>query len=283
MLIDEQTSGERKTADDTQVLNIAHRGASGRAPENTLAAYELALDNGADYIEQDVRLTRDGVLVVVHDKILDRTARGPKKNCTGPIVEKTLAQIKTCEVGSWFNEEHPEYAREEYKRLEVPTLEEVFRRYHDRGNFYLDLKEPSVAGEKLLELMGEYDLRKPTKHPRVVVVSSEQNILSKLHALAPSLPLTQAYPDSGSSESTKESLEAARKYAIGINPRKADSNAALIKAAHKRRLGVYPYVVNDRIRMKELMEAGVDGMFTAFPSRLEKMSASIVASNSRHD
>ena len=85
-----------------QVLNVGHRGASGLAPEHTLASYDLALDFGADYIEQDLRMTSDGVLVVLHDEDLDRTTRGPAENCTGPVSEKTLDQIKTCDVGSFY-------------------------------------------------------------------------------------------------------------------------------------------------------------------------------------
>src|SRR5687768_1343082 len=97
------------------IVNVAHRGASGHAPEHTFAAYDLALRMGADYIEQDLHLTKDGVLVVLHDETLDRTARGPVENCSGRVDTKTLAQIKTCDVGSWFA---PEYAGER-----IPTLE----------------------------------------------------------------------------------------------------------------------------------------------------------------
>lgn len=269
----ERTSAGGETSDGAPVLNIAHRGASGKAPENTLAAYDLALNNGADYIEQDVRITRDGVLVVLHDETLDRTAQGPEENCTGLIAEKTLDQIKTCDVGSRFNEEHPRYAREEYEDLEIPTLREVFRRYRDQSNFYVDMKGAPKSGEKLLRLMDEYGLREPNdERRRVIVVSFDRDSLRELHALAPSLPLTQAYPASGSSESVKKSLKATREYAVGINPWKADVNADLVEAAHDQCLEVYPYVVNDEPRIGMLMDAGVDGMFTAFPSRLDKMA-----------
>ena len=98
---------------------MGHRGAAGLAPEHTTASYDLALKLGADYIEQDLRMTKDGILVVIHDEDLDRITRGPAKNCTGPVSEKTLAQIKTCDVGSFFNERYPEYAREEYAGLKI--------------------------------------------------------------------------------------------------------------------------------------------------------------------
>ena len=85
------------------VVNVGHRGASGYAPEHTIASYDLALTLGADYIEQDLQLTKDGVLVALHDPTLNRTARGLSENCAGLVIEKTLAQIKTCDVGTWFN------------------------------------------------------------------------------------------------------------------------------------------------------------------------------------
>ena len=83
-------------------LNIGHRGASGTRPEHTFAAYDRALALGADYIEQDLQVTSDGVLVVLHDGTLNRTVRGPAENCTGAVDTKTLAQIKTCSAGEWF-------------------------------------------------------------------------------------------------------------------------------------------------------------------------------------
>jgi glycerophosphoryl diester phosphodiesterase len=86
---------EAKRQEGDTMLNIGHRGASGYAPEHTLAAYDPAIELGADYIEQDLQMTRDGVLVALHDSTLDRTARGPKENCTGLVSTKTLAQIKT--------------------------------------------------------------------------------------------------------------------------------------------------------------------------------------------
>src|SRR4028119_1977971 len=118
---------DQRSKTDSTVLNVGHRGASGYAPEHTIPAYDLALKMGADYIEQDLQLTKDGVLVVLHDETLDRTARPTAESapgdCTGLVREKTLAQIKTCDVGSWFNEAYPQYARPEYVGLKIPTLE----------------------------------------------------------------------------------------------------------------------------------------------------------------
>ena len=86
---------------------IAHRGASVLAPEHTLAAYDLAIEIGADYLEHDLQLTFDGLLVILHDDTLDRTARGPAENCSGAVADKTLAQLETCDFGTWFTGRDP--------------------------------------------------------------------------------------------------------------------------------------------------------------------------------
>ncbi|HWI08563.1 MAG TPA: glycerophosphodiester phosphodiesterase family protein, partial [Solirubrobacteraceae bacterium] len=100
------------------------RGASGLAPEHTFAAYDLALKQGADYIEQDLQQAADGTLVVIQDATLDRTARGPAENCIGLVVEKTLEQLKTWDLGSWFNEtKNPDDADHVEERL-VALLDE---------------------------------------------------------------------------------------------------------------------------------------------------------------
>ena len=135
-------------------VNIGHRGASGTRPEHTFAAYDRALELGADYIEQDLQVTYDGVLVVLHDTTLNRTVRGPAENCTGAVDTKTLAQIKTCSAGAWFGAE--------WEGEKIPTLEEVFQRYGKTVNYYIETKSPDPEDkmeERLLALLDKYDLR----------------------------------------------------------------------------------------------------------------------------
>ena len=126
---------------DGPVLNIGHRGASAYAPEHTFAAYDLALEQGADYIEIDLQMTADGVLVAMHDKTLNRTADAPEgvpeQYCRGLVSKKTLEQIKMCDAGSWFG---TEYAGEQ-----IPTLEEIFERYGTSVNYYIETKNPDAA------------------------------------------------------------------------------------------------------------------------------------------
>ena len=269
-------SVEETPANET-TLTIGHRGASGYAPEHTFHAYDLALEMDANYIEQDLQLTKDGVLVVLHDETLDRTARGPEENCTGSVIDKTLEQIKTCEVGTWFNEENPEYAREEYVGLELPTLEEVFRRYGSGVDYYIETKNPEEAPgmeEELLRLMGEYGLTGPAAEERQVLIQSfSPDSLRKIHASDPSLPLIRLYKEEEEDSATiGEDLDEARTYAVGIGPSKDDVDRSLVSEAHARSLDVHPYTVNEEQEMEELISLGVDGMFTNFPDLLAELT-----------
>ena len=216
-------------------------------------------------------MTRDGVLVALHDDILDRTARGSGRDCAGPVITKTLEQIETCDVGSWFNEAYPQYAKDEYVGLRICTLEGVFRRYGSGVNYYIETKNPGAAPgmeEELLRLMDEYGLRRPAAERwQVLIQSFSPASLKKIHALDPSLPLIQLY-DEETSEAIRANLDTARAYAVGVGPFKGDVEAQLVKAAHARCLHVHPYTVNEEQEMKALIEGGVDGMFTNFPDRL---------------
>ena len=267
----------KKQASDAPVLNIGHRGASGYAPEHTIPSYDLALKLGADYIEQDLQLTKDGVLVVLHDETLDRTARPTAESqpgdCTGYVRDKTLAQIKTCDVGSWFNKTYPEYDDPDYVGLKIPTLEEVFQRYGTGVNYYIETKNPeSDPGmeEELLRLMDKYGLTKPAeKHWQVLIQSFSPASLQKIHAINPDLPLIQLYSSTETSATIQTQLDLAQTYAVGIGPSKDDVDAALVEEAHARCLDIHPYTVNETAEMQKLIALGADGMFTNFPDRLE--------------
>ena len=236
------------------MLNIGHRGASGYAPEHTFASYDLAIQMGADYIEQDLQMTQDGVLVVMHDETLDRTAlptaESEPGDCTGLVSEHTLAQIKTCEVGSWFNEAYPQYTDPSYVGLELPTLEEVFQRYGTSVNYYIETKNPEAVPcgcmeDELLRLMDEYSLTKPAEeHWQVLIQSFSADSLMKIHEMNSKLPLIQLYSDTETSESIRANLDEVSTYAVGIGPSKTDVDADLVEAAHALCLYVHPYTVN---------------------------------------
>lgn len=123
----------------TSPLIIGHRGASALAPENTLAAFARALDDGANGIELDVRLAKDGVPVVIHDATLRRTGLA-----WGEVAKLTSDQLANENVGSWFNRAQPALARAEFEKQRVPTLLDVFQFLRNRpGVIYVELKTDS--------------------------------------------------------------------------------------------------------------------------------------------
>src|SRR5262249_40218843 len=134
---------EQQTVTAKRPLIIAHRGASGYAPEHTIAGYELAISQGADFVEQDLQVTRDGALVCLHDPDLERTTdvarvfpgratvRDPLGTGTPKqgfyTVDFTLAEIKQLDAGSWFNRANAFAANPSYVNQRVPTMEETIK------------------------------------------------------------------------------------------------------------------------------------------------------------
>ncbi|HET9609491.1 MAG TPA: glycerophosphodiester phosphodiesterase [Acidimicrobiales bacterium] len=250
---------------------IAHRGASAYAPEHTVAAYDLALAQGADYIEQDLQLTADGVLVALHDDTLDRTARGPADSCTGPVTTRTLAQLRECDVGSWFNDAHPDLADPAYVGLRIPTMEEIVERYGPDVRYYVETKSPEAQPgmeQALLDLLDGTGLAGAAGRSRQVLIQSfSADSLRLIHARRPELPLVQLLPV-GPSPVDEAMLDEIRQYAVAIGPSSGNVDAAIVDAAHARCLDVHPYTVDDPDEMGRLLDAGVDGMFTNVPDRL---------------
>jgi glycerophosphoryl diester phosphodiesterase len=246
---------------------IAHRGASAYAPEHTFFAWDLALEMGADYLEQDLQMTADGELVVLHDDTLERTARGPAEDCTGAVQSKTLAQLSNCDVGSWFNDARPGAARPEYAGARVASLREVIERYRGRAGFYIETKQPEQAPgmeEKLVQLLREFDLLDTgddAARPAVFLQSFSPESLLKLRALAPEARLIQLVSRRHVSELPGR-LDEIAGYADGIGPHRLGVDGAVVAAAHSAGLLVHPYTVNAPTEMRRLREAGVDGWFS---------------------
>jgi glycerophosphoryl diester phosphodiesterase len=252
------------------MLVIGHRGASGYAPEHTFESYDLALELGADFIEQDLQMTSDGVLVVLHDETLDRTTGS---RCSGRVIDHTYDDIRDCDAGSWFNAAHPDRARDSYTGARIPRLDEVFERYADRASFYIETKNPEEAPgmeESLLALLDEYDLREPAAREwRVLIQSFSARSLQLIHDLDPSLPLIQLVHERRESQWTLPArLQAIAGYAVGIGPSWRDVDATLAEAAARLCLELHPWTVNEPGRMEEMTRAGVTGMFTDVPDVL---------------
>jgi glycerophosphoryl diester phosphodiesterase len=138
-------------------LIIGHRGTAATAPENTLVSFEQALDAGADGLEFDVHLARDGVPVVIHDDTLRRTAMRP-----GRVADFTSTELTAIDVGTWFNRKFPKRAQPEYAEARIPTLKQVFELAGGRASqLYVELKgaDASKLASPVASLVNEFELK----------------------------------------------------------------------------------------------------------------------------
>lgn len=258
------------------VVNIAHRGASAYAPEHTAASYDLALELGADYIEHDLHMSADGVLVALHDATLERTAWGNGRDARGPVARKSWAELQTCDVGSWFNLAFPHYARPEYEGMKIMSFDQILTRYGNTVRYYVETKAPELypgMEDNLVGLLAEHGLLKPSRLPWPVIVQSFSSAsLAKVHALEPSLPLIQLSLDGG--DLVRRTLPAVARYAAGIGVLTAAVSPVLVEAAHRHELLVHAFTAVEYPEMTGLVELGVDGVFTDHPDRLDDVLSS---------
>lgn len=231
------------------MLTIAHRGASGHAPENTLAAFKKAVFLGATFIETDLQLSRDARFVAIHDDSVDRTTNGK-----GKVHDQTLAALRKLDAGSWFGSE--------FTGERIPTLEEVleFSKKHDVV-FYLELKPAgSWGGEHAL--IGA--LRESGEIPRSVVISFDPAILANLRKIEPTLMTGLLY---------EGQLPKLLGTAIDIGARQIVVRGdlvtpSMIAEAHRQDLQIVCWTVNSPAHIRLLTAAGVDGIMSDYPDRL---------------
>ncbi|WP_432044189.1 glycerophosphodiester phosphodiesterase [Streptomyces cadmiisoli] len=230
---------------------IAHRGASSAAPENTLVSQEIARRGGADFIENDVQPSKDGVPYILHDTTVDRTTDG-----AGPIRSLTSAQLDGLDAGSWF--------APHYKEARVPTLAAQLDDLRTRG------------GDLLLEIKGSHTkaevativdtIRAHGMTGRVFVQSFEVDALRYTYELAPDLPLglLRSNLDADPVALAKELHLAA------YNPQDSaiSKNPSVIADLHKAGVAVMVWTVDSADRWKSLESAGVDAIITNRPTEL---------------
>ncbi len=231
------------------MLVIAHRGASGNAPENALAAFRKAIALGATFIETDLQLSRDARFVAIHDATVNRTTNGQ-----GAVHDMTLADLRKLDAGSWFGSE---FAGER-----IPTLEEIleFSKKNDVV-FYLEIK-PGAAWGGEHALIGA--LRDSGEIPRAVVISFDAAIVLNLRKIEPTLMTGLLYDGQIENPLEKAVEIGARQLAIRgdlVTP-------ALIAQAKKKDLQVVCWTVNHPAHMRMLAAAGVDGIMSDYPDRL---------------
>jgi glycerophosphoryl diester phosphodiesterase len=235
--------------EDSLVLAIAHRGASGYAPENTLAAFRRAVAQGVSFIETDLHLTRDAHFVAIHDETLDRTTTGK-----GAIQQMTLADVRRLDAGSWF--------ASEFMGERVPTLEEIleFAKKNDVV-FYLELKPSGFWGGEHALISA---LRDSGEIARVVIISFDPVILASLRKIDPTVMTGLVF--NGQVEDAFEKTQEIGGRQIAVRGDLVTPN--FLQEAHRRDLQVVCWTINSHAHMRLLVAAGVDGIMSDYPDRL---------------
>jgi glycerophosphoryl diester phosphodiesterase len=232
---------------------IAHRGASGLAPENTLASFRLAMELGAEAVEFDVHQAADKELVVIHDESLRRTAGRPEH-----IRDLSWQELCRFDVGSWFDRR---FAAER-----IPRLEEVMDLLGKEAEAHLELKRGSSCYSGIEGRVVEL-LRRRRALKTCVVSSFDHQALRAVRALEPKARLGYLLGETPIESAWEETQELA---AESLNMSLRQVNAARVSAAHRRRLKVLVYTVDEPADARRLRKMGVDGVFTNFPQLLEK-------------
>jgi glycerophosphoryl diester phosphodiesterase len=275
----------------TKPTLIAHRGASWDAPEHTLAAYELALKYGADFVEPDLQMTKDGVLVCLHDTTLERTTNIAKVfpdratvvdgKKTWPVVEFTLAEIRTLDAGSWKG---PQFVG-----ARVPTFQQMIDAVKGKAGIIPETKAPEVYGrhglnmeKALMEVLKANKLDTPGANPNTPVVIQSFSAAS-LKALRKDygckLPLVYLID---AADTTADGLKAVKQFADGIAPNKTDvlARPEMVTDAHDLGMSVTVWTFrsekngkfkNARDEMRYfLRELRVDALFTDNPDQFPR-------------
>lgn len=231
-----------------KIINWAHRGASGHAPENTRIAFQKALEMGADGIECDLRESRDGELMVFHDPTIRRLT-----GKEGALNRFFSSELKRLDIGSWFS---PAFAGEG-----IVTLKEAVAVLPPPALINLEIK--AASPQKVVDF-----IHRAAISDRVIVSSFDHALLNKVRQLDPALPIGVLIDR----EPWKKAFQlAARLKAVSLNLPSKRADAALMGQAHQEGLKVYLYTVNDPAEMSRFVEIGVDGLFTNYPDRLSRL------------
>lgn len=245
-------------------LVIAHRGASGIAPENTLIAFSKAIEIGVDRIELDLRQTIDGEVVVLHDKTINRTTNG-----WGSIRKTSLKKAKRYSAGSWF---HHKFSAER-----IPTLRETLELVNGRTTLLLEIKNGSPyhhgIERNIVKLLDEYKA-----HDWCIVQSFNDRILNNFRTLpdlhsdvqklfAAFIPVAPFYGGSRFSYKRLGSYD----FAEEVNINYKYVSPLVVRKVHKMGKKVNVWTVNEPYNLKKYIRMGVDGIITNHPEKLKRL------------
>ncbi len=251
----DSASGEK--AGTAEITIIAHRGASAYFPENTLPSFEAAVELGADMVELDVQLSRDGEVIVFHDATLERCTNG-----RGRTADHSLKELKRLDAGSWFDRR--------FAGTCIPTLEEVLAQCRGKLDVNIEIKNEAVTAgggmeEQCLDIVDRCRLS-----GRVLFSSFNPSVLRRLRQLNRHIPVAVLYDKSiYGSELPSEitALYEANAFNCGRN----ELDGTWLVDLHEHGIPVNVYTVDGEEEMNRLIGAGVDGIFTNRPDVLRKL------------
>ena len=230
---------------------IAHRGASGYAPENTLASFRKGLEMGAEMLELDIHLSRDGEIVVIHDHSLDKTTTG-----SGYVKDHTVKELKQFDAGKRFDA---------YRGERIPLLQEVFDLVQKRAALAIEIKNcpilyPDIE-RKLVRLIEKNDLV-----AQVIVIAFYHPSLKVIKQSNPAIRTGILYVGG----LVEPWAAAATVEADALHPHYEYVLPEMVAAAHQRGYLVHPWTVNKPAEMAQQISYGVDGITTNYPDLLVK-------------
>jgi glycerophosphoryl diester phosphodiesterase len=228
---------------------ISHRGNHVAAPENTIQSYENAIAIGADYIEIDLRTTKDSQLVIMHDASIDRMTNGK-----GKIKDLLLAELLTYQV--------EEKSKPEWGKFTIPQFEEVLKLVKNKINIYLDFKEADVW--KTYQLLLKYGVEK-----QVIVYINYPLQAKKWTEIAPQIPLIVSFPSNIHDSSALAGF--LTQYPVSVlDGSYKEYNTSMVKASHQNKTMVWPDIQhpNEAEFWEDAIQLGVDGLQTDHPEAL---------------
>lgn len=236
-------------------LVIAHRGASAYAPENTLAAFNLAFEMGADGIELDVTLTNDGIPIVIHDDTVDRTTNGK-----GIIKELTLEQIKQLDAS---------YKFEKYRGEKIPTLKQVLQAVGKRGIINVELKSATFKTDGV-EAATLAVINETGTAANIIISSFNPFALQRMYDLEPRLPRGLLYAPNLPIYLRRAWLRPFT-HATAMHPHFTMIDKKFVAWAKSKRYKINTWTVDDPGEMKRLCDLGVDAIITNKPDVLRQV------------
>jgi glycerophosphoryl diester phosphodiesterase len=231
-----------------EMLSIAHRGASGYAPENTQAAFKKGLELGADYLEFDVHLSKDGELVIIHDEKVERTTNGK-----GFVRDFTLAELNELDAGGKF---HEIFAGEK-----ILTLNELLEEFYGAIGLLIELKKPDLypgIEEKLVDLLKEYE-----DLSGIIVQSFDVESIRKIHNLIPEVEVEVLISPSAKLPSANK-INDLTSFATYINFNVTFVNKRIVNKVHKHGGKVMVWSKHDGKLEEKAFQYGADGIITDF-------------------